>query len=88
MRGCEWQWEHRGPTCHEITHQTGTYLDDRIPRPTQVRMTLHLASCDHCRAYVKQVGFVQQTLALLPKLNPTPINQSLLRRRFSALHTQ
>ena len=87
MGGCEGRWEHRGPTCCEITHQTSEYLDDRLPIPAQIQVTHHLASCDHCRTYVKQVGFVQQTIALLPKHNPTPSNQYLLRRRFTALHT-
>ena len=87
MSGCERRWEYRGPTCCEITHQTNEYLDDRLPIQAQIKMTLHLASCDHCRTYVKQVEFVQQTLALLLKHNPTPSNQYLLRRRFTAIHT-
>lgn len=88
MRGYEGPWSHRRPMCREVSNQANDYLDERLPIPTQIRITLHLAACDHCRAYVKQVGFVQQTLALLPKLNSAPINQSLLRRRFPALHTQ
>ena len=88
MKGDEGRWDRSGPTCWEITNQTCEYLGDRLPIPTQIRMTLHLAACGHCRVYVKQVGFVQQTLALLPKQNPAPINHDLLRRQFSSLHTQ
>jgi len=88
MRSYEGRWDHRGPTCSEIVHQACEYLDDCFPIPTEFRMTLHLAACGHCRTYVKQVGFVQQTLSLLPKQNPAPINHDLLRRRFSSLHTQ
>jgi hypothetical protein len=88
MRGYAGRWEHRGSRCCEIMSQVCQYLDDSLPIPTQIRMTLHLASCGHCRVYVKQVGFVQWTLALLPNQKFSPINQSLLRRWFSALHAQ
>ena len=88
MRGCEGQRERRGPTCREILRQACEHLNDRLPIPTQIRVTLHLAACGHCRTYVKQVGVVQQTLIYLPKQNPVPINHDLLRRRFSLLHTQ
>ena len=88
MRGCEGRWKHRGPICWEITHHASEYLDDRLPSPTQIRMTLHLAACSHCRTYVKQVGFVQQTLALLPRQNLAPITHDFLRCRFTSLHTQ
>ncbi len=88
MRGCDKRWEHRGPTCREIFHLVCEYLDDRLPIPTQIRVTLHLAACSHCRTYVKQLGFVQRTLALLPKQNLAPITRDFLRRRFSSLHAQ
>jgi predicted anti-sigma-YlaC factor YlaD len=88
MRGCEGRQDDWGLTCWEIAHQASKYLGDRLPIPTQLRMTLHLAACGHCRAYVKQIGFVQQTLAFLPKQKFAPLNQSFLRRRFSAPHTQ
>jgi predicted anti-sigma-YlaC factor YlaD len=88
MRSYEGRWDHRRLTCREVSYQVSTYLDDCLPIPTQIRMTLHLAACGHCRTYVKQVGFVQQTLSLLPKQNPAPINHDLLRRRFSSLHAQ
>ena len=51
----------------EITNQTYEYLEDRLLISTQIRITLHPASYGDCRAYVNQVGFVQQTLALLLK---------------------
>jgi predicted anti-sigma-YlaC factor YlaD len=88
MRGCEGRWDHQGLTCREIAHQTSKFLDDHLPVPTQSRMTLHLPACGHCRAYVKQIGFVQQSLALLSKQKFAPLNQSFLRRQFSAHHTQ
>lgn len=87
MRGDERRWGYQGPTCSEISCQASTYLDDCLPSPTQIQMTLHLASCGHCRTYVKQVGFVQQMLAFLPKQTSTLITQYLLRRWFSGRHT-
>lgn len=88
MRGYEGRWGYQGPMCWEISHQTSRYLDDCLPISTKIRMTLHLASCGRCRTYVKQVGLVQETLALLPKQNLSPLKQYLLRRQFSARHTQ
>ncbi len=88
MRGDGRRWDHRGSTCREVSHQASEYLDDRLPIHAQIKMTLHLASCRHCRTYVKQVGFVQQTLALLPKQMPSRLNLHVLRWQFSALHAQ
>lgn len=80
--------DHWRLTCCEFTNQASAYLDDRLPIHAQIKMTLHLASCRHCRTYVKQVGFVQQTLALLPKQMPSRLNLHVLRWQFFALDTQ
>jgi len=88
MRGYEGQRNYQRPLCREVSNQAHDYLDERLPILTQIEMALHLAACGHCRTYVKQLGFVQQALPLLPKQNLTPITHDILRRRFSSLHTQ
>lgn len=82
MRGDEGRREYPGPTCWEMRNQSCEYRDDQLRIPAQNRMTLHLA------AYVKQMGFVEQALAFLPKQKLMPCNHALLRRRFSEHHTQ
>ena len=80
------QWIHSGLTCRDVTNRASKYLDDRIPILTKVRVGLHLASCAHCRAYVKQIDLVSSALKSLPKLYPPPINRLRLRQRFAARH--
>lgn len=82
------QWIHSGLTCRDVTDRTSEYLDDRLPLITKVRVGLHLASCAHCRAYVKQIGFVRETLAHFPKQAPPPINRLRVRRHFAATQSR
>jgi len=81
------QWIHSGLTCRNLTNQASEYLDDRLPILTKVRVGLHLASCAHCRTYVKQIDLVSSALRNLPKLYPSPVNRLCLRQQFVASHT-
>jgi predicted anti-sigma-YlaC factor YlaD len=65
------QWIHSGLTCRDVTDRASEYLDDRLPILTKVRVGLHLASCAHCRTYVKQI-------------DPSPVNRLRLRQQFAA----
>ena len=80
------QWIHSGLTCRDVTDRASEYLDDRLPILTKVRVGLHLASCAHCRAYMKQIDLVSSALRSLPKLYPSPLNRLRLRQRFAASH--
>ena len=80
------QWIHSGLTCRDLTGRASEFLDDRLPILTKVRVGLHLASCAHCRAYVKQIELVSSTIRSLPKLYPSPLNRLHLRQRFAARH--
>ena len=80
------QWIPSGLTCRDVTDRASEYLDDRLPILTKVRVGLHLASCAHCRAYVKQIDLVSSALRSLPKLYPSPLNRLRLRQRFAARH--
>ena len=81
------QWIHGGLTCRDLTNRASEYLDDRLSILTKVRVGLHLASCAHCRAYVKQIDLVCSALRNLPKLYPSPVNRLCLRQQFVASHT-
>ena len=76
-----------GLTCWDVTGRASEYLDDRLPVLAKVRVDLHLASCAHCRAYVKQIDLVSSALRSLPKLYPSPVNRLRLRQQFAASHT-
>ena len=82
------QWIHSGLTCRDLTNRASEYLEDRLPILTKVRVGLHLASCAHCRAYVKQIDLVSSALRSLPKLYPSPVNRLRLRQQFAANHGQ
>ena len=82
------QWIHSGLTCRDLTDRASKYLDDRIPILTKVRVGLHLASCAHCRAYVKQIDLVSTAMRSLPKLYPSPLNRLRLHQQFAARHDQ
>ena len=80
------QWIPSGLTCRDVTDRASEYLDDRLPILTKVRVGLHLASCAHCRAYMKQIDLVSSALRSLPKLYPSPLNRLCLSKRFAARH--
>jgi predicted anti-sigma-YlaC factor YlaD len=71
-------------TCRDVTNRASEYLDDRLPILTKVWVGLHLASCAHCRAYMKQIDLISSALKNLPKLYPSPVNRLRLSKRFAA----
>jgi predicted anti-sigma-YlaC factor YlaD len=81
------RWIHSGLTCRDVTDRTSEYLDHRIPILTKFGVGLHLASCPHCRAYVKQIDLVSSALRSLPKQYPSPNDRLRLRQQFAAHHT-
>ena len=80
------QWIPSGLTCRYVTDRASEYLDDRLPILTKVRVGLHLASCAHCRTYVKQLMLVRDAVAFLPRQYPSPINRLHLRQVFARCH--
>ena len=75
-----------GLTCWDVTGRASEYLDDCLPILTKVRIGLHLASCAHCRAYVRQIDLVSSALRNLPKLYPTLVNHLCLPQQSAAHH--
>jgi len=78
------QWIHNGLTCRDVTNRASEYLDDHLPFLTKARVSLHLASCTHCRVYVKQIDLVSSALRRLPTLYPSPTVRLHLRRQLAA----
>lgn len=80
------QWIHSGLTCRDVVDRSSDYLDDRLPMLTKVRLGLHLATCAHCRTYMKQTALVSEAMASLPKQYPSPIHRLRLRQQFAVQH--
>jgi predicted anti-sigma-YlaC factor YlaD len=78
------QWVASGLTCRQVTAQATLYLEDRSPLFTTIRIGLHLASCADCRAYMKQMALVTETMASLPMCEPSQINRMRLRQQYAA----
>lgn len=82
------QWIHSGLTCRDVTDRSAEYLDQHIPMHSKVRVALHLASCVHCRIYMKQMALVSEAIASFPEQYPSPIQRLRLRQHFAAkFHT-
>lgn len=69
-------------TCREIANGATDFLEGRLSTFLNVRVIGHLASCTGCRAYVRQIVLIKDTLALLPSQFPSPINRHRLGEHF------
>lgn len=78
----------KGLTCWDVTDRASEYLDDQLPILAKVQVGLHLASCAHCRSYIKQIDLVSSALRSFPKLYPALVNRLNLRQQFAARHGQ
>jgi anti-sigma factor RsiW len=81
------RWIHSGLTCSDVTERASEYLDDHLPILTKVRVSLHLSSCAHCHAYVKQIDLVSAAVRSLPEQYPSPSYRLRLREQFASLYT-
>ncbi|MGE0644063.1 MAG: hypothetical protein AB7P24_10350 [Nitrospira sp.] len=71
-------------TCCEIANGGTDFLEGRLSTVISMKISDHLASCTGCLAHVRQIALVKDTLALLPKQFPSPINRLRLREHFVA----
>jgi len=68
-------------TCREMTELMTDYLEGRLTFGDRLRFQLHLGTCRHCRAYLKQMRHGIQTLGRLPDQPiPKELEAELLRR--------
>ena len=80
------QWNPRGLTCRDVAERVSEYLDGRLLLSTKIRIGLHLASCTHCRSYVKQILLVRDAVAFLPRSFPSTNDHLGLQRHFAHCH--
>jgi predicted anti-sigma-YlaC factor YlaD len=54
-------------TCKEVTRLASEGLDRRLGLGERVRLRLHLAICDGCRNFHKQLDFLREAVNRLGK---------------------
>jgi hypothetical protein len=57
-------------SCKEVTRLVSQGLDQRLPFGRRVALRIHLAICDGCTNFSKQLGFVRKAMAKLAEHNP------------------
>ncbi len=66
-------------TCKELTELATDYLEGRLPFLQRVKFLLHLAMCDRCRAYLRQMEMTITALGKLPDESvPAGVREELL----------
>ena len=80
------RWISNGLTCRGVTDRASEYLDNRLLGLTKVLMDTHLASCAHCRVYMKQIDLISAALKSFPAPYPSRVNGLCLRQRLAARH--
>jgi anti-sigma factor RsiW len=71
-----------GLTCRELVELVSDYLEEELPRAERSRFEAHMAGCEHCAAYLRQM---RETLHLLGELTDeamSPEAEAGLRRAF------
>jgi anti-sigma factor RsiW len=54
-----------GLSCRELVELVSDYLEDGLPASERSRFEAHIAGCDHCATYLRQM---RETLVLLGEL--------------------
>ncbi len=70
------------PTCKQITELATDYTEGHLRLVDHLRFRLHVATCRHCRAYMRQVGVTADALGRLPEPEVSPELTDALLRRF------
>ena len=52
-------------SCKEVTRLVSQGLDRRLGFAERVRLRVHLAICDGCSTFTKQVGFIRKAVRTL-----------------------
>ena len=73
-------------SCKEITELVTDYLEGRLSLGQRLRFQLHLGTCRHCRAYLRQM---RMTIRVAGRLSDEPLPETLqaeLMGRFRTFH--
>ncbi|MBY0248193.1 MAG: hypothetical protein BVN28_10255 [Nitrospira sp. ST-bin4] len=71
-------------TCREVAEWTSAYLDAHAGEDRNLLISLHLAGCAGCEAYVKQIACVRDLVGSLPETAMIPTLSDTLRQALAA----
>jgi len=57
-------------SCKEVSRLVSQGLDRRLPFGRRVALRVHLAVCDGCTNFSKQMGFLRKAVAKLAEQSP------------------
>jgi len=70
------------PTCKQIVELATEYTEGHLDLLSRLRFRLHVATCRHCRTYVRQFGVTAGALRRLPEPEISPELADALLGRF------
>jgi anti-sigma factor RsiW len=71
-------------TCRELVELVTDYLEERLPPDERSRLDSHLAECDGCRAYLRQMEQVLRSAGRLGEESLAPDSRDALLEAFRA----
>jgi anti-sigma factor RsiW len=71
-----------GLTCRELVELVSDYLEDALPATDRSRFEAHIAGCEHCAAYLRQMRDTLWLLGELPNDSISPQAEADLRLAF------
>ncbi|MFI5233742.1 MAG: anti-sigma factor family protein [Gemmatimonadales bacterium] len=69
-------------TCREVVELVTAYLDDALPSDERGRVDAHLAGCEPCMEYLRQMRLTIGALGRLPEESISSDALSELRKAF------
>ncbi|WP_144392830.1 zf-HC2 domain-containing protein [Pleionea sediminis] len=68
------------PSCKQVSEQCSYQLDEDLPMLKRARLKLHLAICEQCRRYVKQMKLTDASVRywVRGRRMPSEVKQQLL----------
>jgi anti-sigma factor RsiW len=70
--------------CRELVELVTDYLEGRLPSAERLRLESHLAECDGCRTYLRQIEQVLRTAGRLDEDALAPAARDALLGAFRA----
>jgi anti-sigma factor RsiW len=71
-----------GLTCRELVELVTDYLEDALPAADRSRFEAHIAGCEHCATYLRQMRDTLHVLGELPDESISPQAEADLRLAF------
>lgn len=72
------------PVCREVTGMLAEGNLETAPWYTRVLIRMHLAMCEHCRRFARQLELIGNALCELWSRKPTPERLDATKRRIMA----